>query len=188
MKKYLILIKHSLPEIVENMPAREWKLSDDGRLRARRLADRLISYQPEVIVSSIEPKAQQTAEIIAARCALVNLIVDGLHEHDRSKTTFLSKDEFQESIRLFFEKPDTLVFGEETADDCHTRFNRAVSSLLNYYADKIIAVVAHGTVISLFVSRLTGISDFFLWNELGLPSFVVLDMDMKSIVAKENIV
>lgn len=188
MKKYLILIKHSLPEIVKNVPAHEWKLSANGRVRAQRLAERLISYQPEVIVSSVEPKAQQTAEIIASECELENHIVENLHEHHRNKTTFLSKDEFQESVRVFFEKPNTLVFGDETANDCHTRFNRAVRSVLNDYGDKTIAIVAHGTVISLFVSRLTGISDFFLWNELGLPSFIVLDMDLKLIIAKENII
>ena len=187
MKKYLILVKHSLPEVVENTPAREWKLSDEGRVRAQHLAERLNQYQPEVIVSSIEPKAKETAEIIAGKHNLELHFVEGLHEHDRSKTTYLSKDEFQASVRLFFEKPNTLVFGYETANDCHMRFDQAVHSVLNLYGNKTITVVAHGTVISLFVSGLTGISDFFIWNELGLPSFVVLYMDSKSIVAKENI-
>ncbi len=187
MKKRLILVKHSLPEIVENVPAREWKLSAEGRVRAQRLAERLNQYQPEVIVSSIELKAKETAEIIARKYKLELHIVEGLHEHDRSKTMYLSQDEFQAAVRVFFEKPNILVFGDEAANDCHTRFDQAVRSVLNYYGDKTIAVVAHGTVISLFVSGLTGISDFFLWNELDLPSFVVLDMDSKSILAKENI-
>jgi broad specificity phosphatase PhoE len=48
-------------------------------------------------------------------------------------------------------------------------------------------IVAHGTVISLFVASLTGISAFSLWAELGLPSFVVVDMQSNTIIAKENI-
>ena len=76
MGKYLILVKHSLPEIIKNMPAREWKLSVEGQIRAQRLAERLNQYQPEVIVSSIEPKAQETAEIIARQHNLEFYIVD----------------------------------------------------------------------------------------------------------------
>lgn len=188
MNKYLILVKHSLPKIAENMPAREWRLSDEGRTRAQRLAERLIGFQPEVIVSSIEPKAQETAEIVAKKYNLTMQIVERLHEHDRSKTRYLSKDEFQTSVCKFFENPTTLVFGNETADECYIRFDQAVRSIHNYYRDKTIVVVTHGTVISLFASRLTGISDFLLWNELGLPSFVVIDMQSAMLIKRENII
>jgi broad specificity phosphatase PhoE len=188
MSKYLILVKHSLPGIVKNVPAREWRLSEEGRVRARRLAERLSHYQPEVIVTSIEPKAQETAVIIARTYNLTMEIVEGLHEHDRSKSQFLSQDEFPASVRKFFENPATLVFGSETADECHTRFDQAVRSVLKLYSDKSIVIVAHGTVISLFVSRLTGKSDLILWNELGLPSFVVLDLQSATLIGRENIV
>jgi broad specificity phosphatase PhoE len=187
MKKYLILVKHSLPEIVENVPAQDWKLSDDGRVCAQQLAARINQYQPEVIVSSVEPKAKETAEIIARKHNLELQIVEGLHEHDRSKVAYLPKDEFQAAVREFFEKPDTLVFGSETADDCHARFEQAVQSILSHYLDKTVVIVAHGTVISLFVSRLTGISDLFLWNDLGLPSFLVIDMQSAALIERENI-
>ncbi|MBK9603373.1 MAG: histidine phosphatase family protein [Anaerolineales bacterium] len=76
----------------------------------------------------------------------------------------------------------------ESADDCHLRFGRAVHSVLDFHAGKRIAIAAHGAVISLFVSRLMGIPAFPFWSELGLPSFVVLDMNSRSIFAKENIV
>jgi broad specificity phosphatase PhoE len=82
MKKYLILVKHSLPEIAENRPASEWRLSNDGQARARRLAERLSEFQPEIIVSSVESKAKGTAEIVANHLKLEYLVVQGLHEHD----------------------------------------------------------------------------------------------------------
>ena len=187
MKKYLILVKHSLPEIVENVPAQDWKLSDDGRVCAQQLAARLNQYQPEVIVSSVEPKAKETAEIIARKHNLELQIVEGLHEHDRSKVAYLLKDEFQAAVREFFEKPDTLVFGSETADACHARFQQAVHSILDQNLDATVVIVAHGTVISLFVSRLTGISDLLLWHELGLPSFLVIDVQSATLIERENI-
>jgi len=187
MKKYLILVKHSLPEIVEGLPARGWKLSDEGRIRAQQLAERLSLFQPEYIISSVEPKARETAEIIARRHSLELHIADGLHEHDRSKTPYLSKDELQAAIREFFEKPDMLVFGSETADEAYERFDQAVRSILDCHPNETVVIVAHGTVISLLVSRLTGTSDFLLWNGLGLPSYVVLDMQTNVLITSENI-
>ena len=188
MEKILILIRHSLPEVTEDVPAREWKLSEDGRALTHLLAERLRQYQPEVIASSVEPKAKETAEIVASKFGIKSQVFEDLHEHDRSGTTYLSREKFQESVRAFFEKPDLLVFGNESADDCHLRFERAVHSVLDFHAGKRIAIATHGTVISLFVSRLMGIPAFPFWSELGLPSFVVLDMNSRSIFAKENIV
>ncbi len=187
MNNYLILVKHSLPKVVEGLPAREWKLSDEGRVRAQRLAKQLSCYQPEGIVSSVEPKAIETADIVANSLRLVYQVMDGLHEHDRSKTLYLSSDEFQSTICEFFEKPDMLVFGSETANQSHERFSQALHSVLNSQKDKTIVVVTHGTVISLFVSRLIGVSDFLLWRELGLPSFVVIDMQSNTLIAKQNV-
>jgi len=187
MKKYLILVKHSLPEIVESLPARKWKLSEIGRERARKLADPLRSYHPDVIISSVESKAIETAEIVAEKLVLAVYVVEGLHEHDRGNVAFLSKDDFQKAVQEFFSKPTELVFGNETANQSYERFNRAILAVLNSYQEKTIIVVAHGTVISLFVSRLTGVHDFLLWNELGLPSFLIIDLQANTLVKKENI-
>lgn len=187
MTKYLILVKHSVPEIVQSVPARDWNLSEPGRTRAARLAEALKQYQPEVIVSSKEPKAKETAEIIAGIHHMEQRVAEDLHEHDRSNVPYLSHDEFQASVREFFQKPGELVFGRETADQAHARFFRSVHSILNEHANKTVAIVTHGTVISLFVSRLTGSSDFEIWNMLGLPSFIAMDLHSSTLIVRENI-
>ncbi len=187
MKKYLILVKHSLPEIVESLPAREWRLSEVGRERARKLANLLRDYQPDVIISSVELKAIETAEIIAEELVSPVYVIEGLHEHDRSNFPFLSKSDFRKAVREFFNNPTKLVFGNETADHSFERFHRSILSVLNSYQEKTIIVVAHGTVISLFVSRLTGTHGFPLWSDLGLPCFIVIDPQSNILVKKENI-
>ena len=185
--KRLILVKHSLPEILEGIPAREWNLSEEGVRRARILADRLRFYNPEVILASMEPKAIQTAEIVADALQLEMKVAADLHEHERSKTAFLAHEVFASKIQEFFEKSDDLVVGNETANQARHRFQHAVHSLLNSYGDRTLIIVAHGTVISLFVSRFTGVPAFPLWKELGLPSYIVLDRQSYTIVAKENV-
>jgi broad specificity phosphatase PhoE len=37
-----------------------------------------------------------------------------------------------------------------------------------------VAVVTHGTVMTLFVTRAAGLEAFPFWKRLGLPAFVVL--------------
>jgi broad specificity phosphatase PhoE len=186
--KQLILVKHSLPEIEEHRPAREWKLSEQGRARARQLAERLKDFQPDVIVCSSEPKAKETADIVAKAHRLELQVVSNLHEHDRSNVPYQAQGEFQASVREFFQRRDVLVYGQETADQAHARFQQAMLSVLNAYANRTVLVVTHGTVISLFVSRRVGISDFALWGELGCPSFVVIDLQSNLLLARENIV
>jgi broad specificity phosphatase PhoE len=183
----LILVKHSIPEILEDIPAREWKLSAEGRARCKRLAERLTKYQPTRIISSVEPKARETAEIVAKELGILTSAVEGLHEHDRSHGGYLSKEKFEDAVREFFARPNELVFGSETAEQAHSRFHAAIDSILKKIPDQTIVVIAHGTVISLYVSRLTGVFDLSFWKELGLPSFVALDVESKTLLAKENI-
>jgi broad specificity phosphatase PhoE len=187
MTKYLILVKHSVPEIEENRPANTWKLSSEGKLRAQRLAEHLEKFGAEAIVSSDELKAKQTADIIARQLRLNVQVLPGLHEHDRTNVSYLPHEVFQALIRDFFQKPDELVFGKETANEAYTRFYRAVHSILSEYSNKTIVIVTHGTVISLFVSRLTGSSDLELWSVLGLPSYVALDLGSNTVIVKSKI-
>ena len=66
-----------------------------------RLAERLIEYQPDIVVSSVEPKAMETAEIIATKLGLAVYTIYGLHEHDRSNVPFLPNDNFRIYTRIF---------------------------------------------------------------------------------------
>ena len=185
--KLLILVKHSLPDIVEHISAREWALSGEGRERAKKLAEILKAYHPEVIVSSVEPKALETAGILAENLDLNFQIAEGLHEHDRSNSPYYSKEEFQTLVLEFFKKPDALVFGNETASQALVRFRNAIHSIIDQYENKAILIVAHGTVISLYVSWLTGRDGYSLWQELGLPSFVALDLQSKTLLKTVNL-
>lgn len=65
----LYLIKHAMPELDPNVPAPDWRLGARGRALSELLAQKLGAYPLDVIVSSVEPKAIETAQIVAARLA-----------------------------------------------------------------------------------------------------------------------
>jgi broad specificity phosphatase PhoE len=182
----LILIKHSLPEIIPDRPAREWQLSDEGRHRCESLAEAVARYQPQAVVTSLEPKAAETGQILAAALHLPVASAPNLHEHERQNTPFLSPEMFEASILAFFAEPSQRVSGTESANESHDRFAQAIWEVVAAHPQQNIAIVAHGTVISLFVSRLTNADPFLLWKRLGLPSFVVISLPEKQLITVEN--
>ena len=170
----LILVKHALPQIDPTVSANQWRLSEEGQHFSRVLARKLAQYGLDLIFSSVEPKAIETARIVATALEKRIEVVEGLHEHDRNNVGFLEKKKFEASVAQFFNQPNLLTFGNETANQAHHRFSRTVMGIIEKYADKNIALITHGTVLTLFVSRLVGIEPFAFWKDLALPSWVVL--------------
>ena len=144
----------------------------------------LTGYVPDAISCSREPKAVETAEIVAKAFAVPVGPVDGLEEHHRDNVPFLPIGEFEESVRRFFSTPCQLVLGTETARQALDRFTVAIDGLIkSQQSDSII--VTHGTVMTLYVANVAGVEPMRFWRRLGLPSFVALtvpDLRVESIV------
>ena len=179
---HLILVKHARPDIMPTVPARQWPLSEAGRAQCALLADQLAPYAPAALVSSAEPKALETAHLVARSMHASVHIVEGLHEHDRSSTPWLGPEAFARAVVAFFHHPAKLVMGSETAHQASQRFGRAMATVLRLHAEQNIIVFTHGTVLSLFVAHATGLEPLILWQRLGLPSFVVLTLPQLALV------
>lgn len=179
----LILVKHSLPLVTPLTPAATWQLAPQGVARCAALAEALAPYLPAVLLSSAEPKARATAAYLAQQWSIRLTVVAGLEEHHRQTTPFLSDDDFHQAVQQFFAHPSDLILGEETADGAYHRFAHAVTELHTQYLEQTIIVVTHGTVLSLYLSRQVGIDPFSIWQQLGLPSFVVFDHTTQMITA-----
>jgi broad specificity phosphatase PhoE len=165
----VLLVRHSLPELDPSQPAEEWRLSEEGRRRCGPLTVRLRDHSPTAIVSSTERKARETAELLGEELGLAVRESAGLRETARRTVPWLETEELQRGIQALFERPDEVVFGEESASAALARFSAAVDSL-----DEGTVVVTHGTVISLYVAARTGRDAFELWSRLGVPDLVVV--------------
>jgi broad specificity phosphatase PhoE len=171
--RYLILVRHSLPNVVPNTPGRFWQLSAEGRARCRFLAAQLAGYQPASIVASMEPKATETAALLSTYLHLPYEAIEGLHEHERDNVPYLGKVKWEETISAFFARPDELVFGSETATQALQRFTGAVQKVLQQHTEGNIVIVTHGTVITLFTAHHANIQPFPFWLSLDTPAFSV---------------
>lgn len=184
----LILVKHALPEIVPGKPPTSWLLSREGRASCTPLAERLSAYQPNIIVTSTEPKANETGLLVSELLGIPFEVGKGLHEALRETVSYMEEPaDWHQAVADFFARPDDLILGEETARHATERFTAAIDEVLARHPDEVVVVVCHGTVISLYLAAVTGIDPFRLWRRLGLPSFVALsrpDMEIIELVEK----
>jgi broad specificity phosphatase PhoE len=165
----LLLVRHSVPEVDRARPAEEWRLSEEGRARCRPLAAELAAYGPPAVVSSTEPKALETAELIGAELGLEIRTAAALRETARRAVPWMEAAEFRRAVRALFERPDEVVFGEESAAQALARFSATVEGL----ADRTV-VVSHGTVISLYAAARSERDAFEIWRGLELPDLVLV--------------
>jgi broad specificity phosphatase PhoE len=170
----LILVRHSLPVITGDQTASLWQLSDEGRRRCVRLAELLAAHRPGVIVTSTEPKAIETGQIVGEHLGIPVEAAPNLHEHERPGTGLDTFEQFRAKVARLLEQPSERVFGAETGDQARERFAAAVDDALKQHPAGNVAIVSHGTVMTLFLAHVAEIDPVPFWKGLGLPAFVVL--------------
>ena len=172
----LILIKHARPLVEEDVPSHDWRLSPEGRAACKPLADAMRAHAPAVIVTSDEPKAIETGQIVAAALGVPVKTATGLHEHDRSNVPMMQSREFISAMANFFKARTRRVLGLESAAEASERFQSAVESVLSEYPKQNVAIVTHGTVLALFAEDHGAGDGFLLWRRMGLPSMMVFSV------------
>jgi 2,3-bisphosphoglycerate-dependent phosphoglycerate mutase len=171
----VVLIHHAMPQMEQGIPSADWTLSPEGMGTATALAAQLTHFAFARVASSPEPKAVGTATAMAQALKLPVEIDDGLAETRRRTVAFLPRAAFDAGIRRLFERPAEIVFGEESADAAHARFAAAIERQ-EKKATGDIAVVTHGTILSIYAGRAARLVDTFaFWKSLKLPDAILLD-------------
>jgi broad specificity phosphatase PhoE len=179
----LVLVKHARPEVDPNRPSKAWTLGVEGLEGSLRLAERLRPLDLDLVVSSVEPKAAETARIVAKALDLPYQSGHDLHEQARETAGYLDANRFQSAIQQLFATPSQLVFGEETGDAAGQRFGTALDLLARAHPDRRLCVVAHGTVIALHLERAYDVDGWSTWKALdGLPCYVVVVRRTKDVL------
>ena len=175
MMTRLLLVKHALPDIRPDIPSKRWLLGEKGRKQSLLLAERLRPYTPGIVITSDEPKAAETGEIVAEALNLPCHTAPDLHENDRTGVPYFDDPaDLEAVVREFFEKPNEQVFGGESADGANLRFVTAVQGALEPHYGQTVVLVAHGTVNTLLVATHNSVVPFDLWKAWPLGGFAAL--------------
>ena len=121
----IVLVKHAQPLLDATKPAREWDLAVEGEGQSKRLGAALREFVPCQLVSSPEPKALRTCEIVAGELGVSMTVVDGLREIDRPVLPIMSASEHERVNARIFTEFDRRVMGRESAREARDRFGEA---------------------------------------------------------------
>ncbi|HEY3081083.1 MAG TPA: histidine phosphatase family protein, partial [Chloroflexota bacterium] len=179
----LLLIRHSESAPVEGVSPEGWGLTEEGRRRCAALAERLRGRDLPDLVASHEPKAAQTARLVAERLGLPWQTAEGLHEHERDAMPWLGREHWEARIAELFRRPDRLVFGRETARAALERFAAALEPIAAARPGADVAIVTHGTVLTLFVARHNPVDPLAFWKALAMPDLVELELPSYRLIA-----
>jgi len=171
----LLLIKHAPPEITPEVISHRWVLSAEGRARCDWLAEICRCRGVASIFASPEPKTLETAALVAMNLQLPFHPLDGLQENDRTGLGFVSAGALEARISAYFETPDAVVIGSESARSVLTRFQAAIDIAVHGATDGAVAIVTHGTAMSGFIAAHNTVAPLELWRALTLPGVAVLD-------------
>ncbi len=182
MANLLVLVKHAQPILDASVPAREWQLGQAGEGQALQLAERLRRFLPFRLLTSAEPKAHRTGEIVSDVLGVPLSQVDGVQEIDRRALPIVSSKVHEEINAPIFTDFDRPALGSESARDALERFRAAVVREVARTVGENLVIISHGTVISLFASAFDDLDAFRLWKDLDCASFVVLATPAMAVV------
>ncbi|MEM7738204.1 MAG: histidine phosphatase family protein [Deinococcota bacterium] len=172
----LILIRHAETRQDPNVSSHEWQLTASAYDACAQLANELREDELQRIVTSNEFKATETGRVMAEQLGIPVSQADNLHEHAREGFPYVAPDVFFNTLHRFFDNPNVLVFGQETANQAAVRFEKGVQQVLETHPHDKLAIVSHGTVMSLFVAKHNPIDSFTFWRALTMPHMVRLSV------------
>jgi len=148
-------LSHPQVCIDPSTPVPEWSLNEVGKNRVELLAKSGVLANTQLLVSSAETKAIETASPLVAAIQCQFEIREKMHENDRSATGFLPPDEFEAVADQFFAHPTKSVRGWETAQAAQSRIVSEVEDCLSKNPEGDILFVGHGGVGTLLFCHLS---------------------------------
>ncbi|MCL5438975.1 MAG: phosphoglycerate mutase family protein [Patescibacteria group bacterium] len=159
MNNTFYFLRHGQTKKDSNIPISKWILSDKGESQAKKLAKEGVFNNAEIIFSSTEEKAYQTAKPIADKLGKEIIQLEEISELNRDKGGFMEPETYEDSVKDCLQHLDKSINNWETANQALERFSRKIEEVDKEYDDKKILVVGHGFTINLYFAKLLGILD-----------------------------
>jgi broad specificity phosphatase PhoE len=173
----LILIRHAETLQDPATPSTEWALTNRGVEQARAVGHDLEGAGIVAIRASSDRKAMTTALLIGAGLGLEPHPDRRLVEQHRPSWGFLETSRFDSSVRDVFNRPDESISGAETGRTALERFKLAIEDADRNSPEGPIAAVSHGTVMALFISRLTDEDAYSIWKAMQFAQVFCIEIN-----------
>ncbi len=180
MPALLYLLNHTEPEVEYGEIPSKWNLSRKGREQAVALALSGVFSSVDVIVSSSEPRAFQTAYPIAIRNKVKVIRNPLFNELNQDGGFFMTSRGYEESVKMVLMDPDYKVYGWETHRAALARFQNGIRETLDEYNVGSILVVSHNIILTLFFCYVLGAFESAIerWQSLKYGAWGIINGDV----------
>lgn len=157
----LIFLRHAETKINDQVIVSKWTLTEKGKEEAEFLLKSAVFDDTELIFTSNEEKAFETAVPLAVRLNKPIKREKKLNEIDRDRGNFFAtKEDYHRSMKLCMEKRNKSFNKWETVNHALKRFSEKVRDIERKYTNKKILIVSHGVVINLYFAKILRCLDF----------------------------
>jgi broad specificity phosphatase PhoE len=165
----LLFVRHAEPERIapgSGVPA-DPALTARGREQAERLAAWLALEPIDVVLTSPQRRAVETAEPIARAHGLQVEVVEGLMEYDAHSDSYIPMEELRSTndpqLSAMYEGRWE-EFGAESTESFRARVATTLDEVVSAHPGRRVVAVCHGGVINVALAVVLGL-DRHLWFE-----------------------
>lgn len=180
----LVLIRHSKSLVNPDVPINTWGLADEGIALAKKMQENKAVQEIQVIYSSLQPKALETA-ILATKNRGVPLRTDDrLTEITSFTKQFVDLITLEKNTKDFYTKNDVSFFGGETQEEALKRFNQAIEEIVAKEKEvETIGIASHGATLTCFAAQFIEKDPYEIITNLGQPDVALFDWTNKKFVS-----
>lgn len=176
----VVFIRHSQSLVNPDIPITSWGLTDEGIKFATVLHDNPIIKAVQVMYSSLQTKALETAVLLTKNNGIPIKTDNRFTEVTSFTTKFMKSEEHAETVRAFCAGTMERVSGGESAAEALKRFNDAVISVVTTEKDKqVVGIVSHGMILTLFAMQFMAGDKYKVVSSMKQPDVAVLDWESK---------
>ena len=180
----IIFIRHSKTNVDPKVAILDWKLSDEGVELAKQLSTHAIIKSLEVLYSSFQFKAVETAMLLATPHSILIKKHDHLKEITSFTGTFeVDTEQYKRRVKDYYVGKLDRINGGETQKEAVARFTKAIKDIVYVeQGKKYIGIVSHGHIFTLYASQFKNIDCYAMHSIIKQPDIAVFDWEKQAFV------
>lgn len=176
----IVLIRHSKSLVNPNIPITTWGLSLEGVALAEKLSGIPQIRLLDVVYSSLQPKALETAVLATKNRGVPIKTDDRLTESTSFTNKFLSLELLEQNTKIYYSDKRLGFNNGENFEESVARFNLAIKDITKEESNrKNVGIVSHGNILTAFASQFVEKDIYEMHENMKYPDFAVLDWKTK---------
>lgn len=153
---HLVLMRHGEP-VRDGGDPRDPELSSVGVTQVAAASPHLVGEAFDVVYSSPQLRARQTADIVAGRLGLPVIVDGGLVEFDHG-APYVHYDNAEADVWQYYLAGDLTPWGI-TGAEFHARISSVMNRMARDHADRRVLAICHGGVVNAWTCQVFGVPE-----------------------------